>query len=145
MPPEHPTSESAPATTEDERVRRVELAISNLLRTGVVASFAIILTGTAISFFRHPDYARSPGQLAHLTQPGAAFPNSMREVWQGVISLRGQAIVVVGLLVLIATPVMRVAVAILAFVYQRDTPFAVITSLVLALLLLSFFLGRSVG
>ncbi|MFI5378730.1 MAG: DUF1634 domain-containing protein [Tepidisphaerales bacterium] len=137
--------EREPTPIENERVRRVELVLSNLLRTGVVASFAIILIGTAISFSRHPDYVNSRGQLAHLTRPGAAFPHTMRQVWEGAVNLRGQAIVVVGLLVLIATPVMRVAASVFAFVYQRDGAFVAITSLVLALLLLSFFLGRVEG
>jgi uncharacterized membrane protein len=50
-----------------------------------------------------------------------------------------------GLLLLIATPVLRVAVSILAFVYQRDRAFVAITSIVLALLLTSFVLGRGGG
>jgi len=46
-----------------------------------------------------------------------------------------------GLLVLIATPVTRVAVSIVAFIRMRDRRYVVITTVVLALLLLSFFLG----
>jgi len=48
----------------------------------------------------------------------------------------------VGLLLLIATPVMRAAVSIFAFVYQHDRTFVIITSVVLAILLLSFALGH---
>jgi uncharacterized membrane protein len=46
---------------------------------------------------------------------------------------------------LIATPVLRVAISVLAFVYQRDRTFVVITTVVLALLLTSFVLGRGGG
>jgi uncharacterized membrane protein len=52
---------------------------------------------------------------------------------------------VLGLLLLIATPVMRVAVSVLIFVHQRDWTFVVITSVVLVLLVLSFVLGRVEG
>jgi uncharacterized membrane protein len=50
-----------------------------------------------------------------------------------------------GLLLLIATPVMRVAFSVLVFVYQHDRVFVVITSIVLTLLLVSFVLGRGGG
>ena len=55
---------------------------------------------------------------------------------------RGEAIVAVGLLLLILTPVARVAVSILAFLYQRDRVFTLITLAVLIILLMSFVIGR---
>jgi uncharacterized membrane protein len=61
---------------------------------------------------------------------------------QGTFDLQGQAIVAMGLLLLIATPVLRVAVSIFAFVYQEDRTYTLITTLVLILLLLSFILGK---
>ncbi len=139
-------SQASPITApHDAAVARVEIFISNLLRAGVTLSLAIILIGTAVSFVRHRDYMRDPNELKRLTAPGAAFPHTIRQVLDGVMDLRGQAIVAVGLLVLIATPVMRVAVSILAFVYQRDSVFVAVTTVVFLLLLLSFFLGKVEG
>ncbi len=46
-----------------------------------------------------------------------------------------------GLLVLMATPVVRVALSLLVFGRQRDRAFVAVTSVVLALLLWSFVLG----
>jgi len=63
--------------------------------------------------------------------------------WAGVRALRGRAIVILGLLLLIATPVVRVAVSIFAFIYQGDRIFTLITAVVLCLLLLSFVLGKA--
>jgi uncharacterized membrane protein len=134
-----------PPDSTDERVRKVELLISRLLRWGVVSSLSLVVLGTVISFVRHRDYTSVPSELQRLTQPGAAFPHSLREVWRGVVHPRGQAIVMAGLLLLIATPVARVAVSILGFVYERDFTFAGITAFVLAMLLLSFFLGKAGG
>ena len=94
---------------DEERVRRVELLISNLLRSGVIASLALVLFGTTLSFVHHPAYVSSPEALHHLTQPGAAFPHSLTGLRSGLQQLRGQSIVLLGLLLLIATPVMRVA------------------------------------
>ncbi len=131
-----------PREITDARVERVELIISTLLRLGVGVSLLIILFGTVLSFVHHPGYFHSPDDLHHLTTPGAAFPHTMRQVGQGLLNGQGQAFVALGLIVLIATPIMRVAVSIFAFVYQRDRIFVLITALVLALLLLSFVLGR---
>jgi uncharacterized membrane protein len=131
--------------TDAEEVRRVELLISHLLRGGVVLSLFVIVTGTVLSFVHHPQYVSSPTELQRLTRPGAAFPRTLSEVVAGVRDFRGQAITAAGLLLLIATPVVRVAVSILAFVYERDPAFVLITSVVLCLLLLSFWLGKVEG
>ena len=134
-----------PSTADRTRTRRVELAIRTLLRVGVTASLAIIVFGTVLSFVHHPTYASSAAELARLTKPGAAFPHTLEQMLAGLREGRGQAVVVLGLLLLIVTPVARVAVSILGFVYQRDRAFVVFTSIVLALLLLSFWLGRVEG
>jgi uncharacterized membrane protein len=126
-------------------VHQTEMILGTLLRAGVVLSLAIVILGTVISFSHHPDYASSPSELGRLTQPGAAFPRNLHQVVAGVKRLEGRSVVVVGLMLLIATPVMRVAVSILIFVHQRDWIFTAITSVVLMLLLLSFVLGRVEG
>jgi uncharacterized membrane protein len=125
----------------DERVRRVELLISNLLRAGVLGSLALIVVGTVLSFVHHPEYFTSPADLSRLVQPGAAFPHSLGDVLEGIRLLHGQAIVTAGLLLLIITPVVRVAVSIFAFIYQSDRVFTFITAVVLSLLVLSFLMG----
>ncbi len=137
--------EAVPPPTEMTHARRVELVISTLLRVGVATSLTVVVAGTILSFVHHPGYVSAPAALAHLTQPGAAFPHTLSEVLEGLRAGRGQAVVVLGLLLLIATPVLRVAASIVGFVYQRDRTYVVITSIVLTLLLLSFWLGRAGG
>jgi uncharacterized membrane protein len=132
-------------THVNDRARAVELLISNLLRVGVAASLLLVAAGTVISFVHHPDYLTQPPALQRLTTPGAAFPHTIRDVIRGVEDFRGQAIVMVGLMLLIATPVARVAVSILGFVYERDRRYVIITTIVLALLVLSFVLGKAEG
>ena len=57
-----------------------------------------------------------------------------------------QSIIALGLLLLIATPILRVAVSIIAFALERDYRFVVITAIVLVILILSnFLLGNIVG
>jgi uncharacterized membrane protein len=123
------------------QTRRAELLISTVLRVGVLTSLAVILAGTLVTFLHHPEYVSSSQELARLTEAGASFPHTLRDVVAGLAALRGQAIVVLGLLILIATPVLRVAVSILVFLEQRDRTYVAITVTVLTLLILSFFLG----
>lgn len=128
-----------------ERIRQTELLISRLLRTGVLLSLGLVVLGTLLSFLHHPGYRSSPAELERLTRPGAAFPHTLKDVWRSLRELRGQAVSTAGLLVLIGTPVMRVAVSILAFVHERDRRFVLITTVVLLLLLASFVLGKAAG
>ncbi len=137
--------EALTADLRHARVRRFELVISTLLRVGVATSLAVVVVGAVLSFVHHPEYVSSPSALAHLTAPGAAFPHTLRQVVTDLGQLRGQAVIAVGLLLLIATPVLRVAASIVGFLYQRDRTYVVLTSIVLALLLLSFWLGRAGG
>jgi uncharacterized membrane protein len=127
------------------RVRRVELVISTLLRVGVATSLTVVVLGTLLSFVHHPEYVSAPGALTRLTAPGAAFPHTLAQVRAGLHGLYGQAVVILGVLLLIATPVLRVAASIVGFIYQRDRVYVAITSVVLILLLLSFWLGRVEG
>lgn len=133
---------SRKASNLDARVRRVELTISNLLRGGVLVSLGLIVLGTIVTFAQHPRYLSAKDQLQRLITPGATFPHSFGDLGVELRLLRGEAIVTLGLLVLIATPVVRVAVSIFAFVYQGDRVYTLITAAVLGLLLLSLVLGR---
>ena len=126
----------------DAHMRRLEMLISRLLRVGVIASVALIVTGTVVTFFQHPDYLDSSAVLDSAVGPGATFPHELAALRDSIRQMRGEAIVTVGLLVLVATPVLRVAVSVIAFVQQRDRTYALITFAVLCLLFLSLVLGK---
>ncbi|MGD9636745.1 MAG: DUF1634 domain-containing protein, partial [Pirellulales bacterium] len=98
----------APAAADDE-LSRAEIWIATTLRAGVLISLALVVMGTLVTFSHHPQYIASRRDLARLTTPGAAFPRTLSEVAAGAAAFRGQAIIVAGLLILIATPVVRVA------------------------------------
>lgn len=122
--------------------RSLETILGNLLRFGVAISLACLAAGVALMLARHPDYVRNPGALGHLTGPAAAFPFSLRDVAHGLMQLQGRAVMMAGLLLLILTPVLRVATSIVAFALERNWRFAAITTFVLLVLVVSFFLGR---
>ena len=76
--------------SQDPRVHRVELIISNLLHIGVTSSLAIIVIGTVISFVRHPNYLKSRDDFHQLTTPSVAeFPHRLSAVVSGVAHSTG--------------------------------------------------------
>ncbi len=131
------TDPSAPAL-----MKRFELLISRMLLGGVVISMATVLLGLLLMFVHHPDYLKSAADLQRLTAPGSASPNNIIDVAHGVVAGQGQAVVAFGLLLLIATPILRVAVSMLAFAVQRDRTYTAISAAVLMVLLVSFLLGK---
>ena len=126
-------------------VHKVELLISSILRVGVVVSLLIIVCGTVLSLKHHPAYFDNPSMLKQITTPGRVVPHTLREVFSGAMKLKGEPLIAAGLLLLIATPVLRVAVSIFIFIFERDWPFVLTTAFVLGMLILSFFLGKVEG
>ena len=121
----------------------VDTAISRLLRSGVVLSVSVVLLGLAFTFVHHPQYVRSRTALGKLTDAGAVYPHAIAGVFSQVARGRGQGMVMLGLLLLIATPVARVAFSIVAFAVEGDRLYVTITAVVLALLLVSFLIGAA--
>jgi uncharacterized membrane protein len=111
----------------------VELFIGNLLRWGVVLAATVTAIGGAIFLFLHgtaiADYRVFRGQPETLT--------SVSQVARSAYRLHPDAIIQLGLLLLIATPIARVALSLLAFVKQHDRTYIVVTTIVLALLMFS--------
>jgi uncharacterized membrane protein len=115
--------------------RRVEIIISQVLRGGVLLSAAIISIGVVLFYIHYFSVA------GHVLDT-AAFPHSLVSVAQGLMRGDPLAIIVLGLLVLLATPVARVAVSIVAFGFERDWRYVVISTVVLLVLIISFLLGK---
>lgn len=123
---------------------RAEIVISYVLRTGVICSLILIAIGLVMSFSQHRDWMSSTSDVPQLIAVGRAdVPSHWSDVTGGIARGDGQSVVMLGLLVLISTPVIRVALSIVVFVVQHDRIFVAITALVLFLLLLSFFLGKA--
>lgn len=124
---------------------RVNVIISNLLRWSVFASLVLLTVGTVLCFLNSPDYGGTGGSAADLQHLLHGQPQSiplLANVIHGALHLQGVAVLLVGLVFLIATPIFRVVVSIVLFAVERDRVYAAITSVVLLLLFLSFYLGK---
>lgn len=123
---------------------RVDIVISRVLRYGVTASLALVALGTLLGFVRSGEYGPHGGTAADLHRligTAATSPLAWRGFATALTRLQGRALIVAGLLVLIATPVARVAISVVAFALERDWKFVAITALVFALLIVSFLAG----
>jgi uncharacterized membrane protein len=116
-------------------VRQAELIISNVLRWGVVLSAVIIAVGVVAFYLK---YSSNIARALH----DQTYPHTLAAVTTALAQGDPLAIIMLGLLVLLATPFMRVLVSIGAFALERDWLYVIITATVLTILLISFFLGR---
>jgi uncharacterized membrane protein len=111
----------------------IDEIIGNLLRVGVVVSSLIVLVGGGLYLTRHgtelPNYHISHGEPSEL--------RSVLAIMMDAPSFSGRGIIQFGLLVLIATPLMRVAFTVISFIIQRDRVYVCVTLIVLAVLLFS--------
>ena len=143
-------SDEKPMTVsgEMEPLSRMELTISYALRGGVLLSAAVILIGIVwFGVTKDTGYAGVlPHHLSdllvfHQTSGPGFFPTSLKAVLAGAVAGKPYAIVGLGMLLLIATPVLRVALSVIFFFSQRDWLYVGITLFVLTVLVLSLFSG----
>jgi len=108
-----------------------------LLRSGVVLSAVIVFVGGVLYVMRHrvpaTDYRVFRGEPGDL--------RTISGIFHEALSFSGRGLIQLGLLVLIATPVARVAFSFFAFLYERDWTYVLVTLLVLGLLVYSLFGG----
>jgi uncharacterized membrane protein len=117
----------------------VDQAIGGVLRLGVIIAAAVTFVGGLLLVLQH---GREP--IAHRTFQGEpAALESIVGIVRGALSLNGASIAQLGLLLLIATPVARVAFTLVAFALQRDRKYVVITSIVLTLLVYALVFGKA--
>jgi uncharacterized membrane protein len=117
---------------------RVESIIGNLLRLGVGTAAALVLLGGLWYLFRHGMSPVAYGSFQGEPPEYRSIPGVVRSVG----SLRGRSLIQLGLLLLIATPVARVAFSVWAFAREHDRTYVVVTLIVLAILLYSLVGGH---
>jgi len=135
-----PARQPHPFQPQPWRDRRIEIILGNLLRIGVLVSAAVVLLGASIYLSRH---AHEPADYRVFRGEPSEY-RSIRGVIQSVISEEGRGLIQLGLLLLIATPIARVAFSVVGFAIERDRLYVAFTLLVLAILLYSF-LGSGIG
>ncbi|MHB1426167.1 MAG: DUF1634 domain-containing protein [Gemmataceae bacterium] len=119
---------------------RVEGILGNLLRIGVIISALVVFLG-GVLYLMHDGGQDAP-------ELGTFAPEQLRNpvhIARDAASLHALGLIMLGLLLLIATPVTRVIFSIAAFALQRDYLYVLFTLLVLAVLMYSMFSGYLTG
>jgi len=114
--------------------QRIENILGNLLRAGVLLSALVVLIGGVIYLLRH---GRSPMDFGVFRGEPADL-RGVRGIIRDTLALRGRGIIQLGLLLLIATPVARVAFSIFGFAKEHDRMYVVFTVIVFSILLYNF-------
>jgi uncharacterized membrane protein len=111
----------------------VEKLIGRLLRTGVILASIVAFIG---GIFYLNIYGKVQPQY-HVFL-GAAEPlRHMKGILQGVAQIDGAAIIQLGVVILISTPIIRVAFSALAFLIEKDYKYVLITFIVLCVIMFS--------
>lgn len=112
---------------------KVEQVIGTLLRVGVTAS-AIVVLGAGLVYLSR-EHAKLT-HYGHFHQDGTGL-TTITGVLHRAIHLDPLALMQLGLLVLIATPVARVLFAIFAFALEHDWMYVIISLIVFIVLMAS--------
>ncbi|WP_125706544.1 DUF1634 domain-containing protein [Lacticaseibacillus daqingensis] len=116
------------AKMKDE-IEAIELIIGKILRIGVLIAAAVILIGLGLLFVTGTGY------------PAGVHPSRPAAILAGVAAGKSYAVLMLGLFLLILTPVLRVVVSIYAFAKENDRLYAWITTAVLIILLGAMGIG----
>jgi uncharacterized membrane protein len=112
---------------------KLDARIGLLLRAGTLSSASVIFLGGVLYLVRHshdkPNY--------HVFQGVSPQLHTLSGILAGALHGQSLAIIQLGLLMLIATPIARVLFSVIAFLAERDYLYVVISAIVLAVLLFS--------
>lgn len=114
---------------------KLDIAIGRTLQIGVLLAALIVLFGGIMVLLHasgpRPDYSHFHGLAEHLRTPSG--------IWHGIMRADPESIIQLGLLVLIATPVVRVILAGVGFLMERDRLYFWVSAIVLAVLCYSLW------
>lgn len=105
--------------------------IGALLRVGVGSAAVVVLVGGGLYLARHgwetPTY--------HVFRGGPSELRSVPGIVGSALRLSGRGTIQLGLLLLIATPIARMALSAIGFALERDRTYVLVSLIVLATLL----------
>jgi len=121
--------------------RDIEMLVGRLLRTGIITASCIVFFGGILFLIRHgsapmPSYHHFAGENTDYTTFAGIF-------W-GAFQLNAKGIIQFGVMILIATPVLRIALSLFGFILEKDLLYVVITTIVLCVMLFSTIGGLKV-
>lgn len=114
----------------------IQLILGTLLRVGVLISTGIVLIGGLIYMSTHGSQSISYKEF----HPEQIRFSSVAEIFRGLRTLDGLAVIQFGVLLLIFTPIARVVFSIFSFLMERDYMYVIIGFVVLMVIITSLYL-----
>ena len=145
MKPLSPTTAAEPPPAELPKQSPLNDVIALILRAGVYISGTILVVGLVAFLIQSPDSHSSITEVMRGSKIKPDIPSTFAAVANGLRHGDALSIIQLGALVLLATPVVRVAVSIFLFLAEADWLYTILTAVVLALLLISIFLLGALG
>ena len=109
-----------------------------VLRIGVIVSISVVFVGGAIYIYRHggtmPNYSKFNGVPDFVQLHG---------IINGIMNLRGRSIIQAGIILLIATPILRIVFSTISFALEKDYLYVGISFLVLVIIVISSISGHT--
>lgn len=112
-------------------------SVGNLLRLGVILSVVTSLIGFVKLF---TEGFKMPKKYTSLDM-GNSSEKVWGHFWNSLCKGEGMAIIQLGILLLIFTPLMRIIFALIGYLKEKDYVYVIISSIVLAIMAISFFTG----
>jgi uncharacterized membrane protein len=118
--------------------QRLEIAMGKMLRIGVTVAALVVLAGGILYILQAkgpiPDYSHFHGAPTADEHVGS--------ISAGALRLESKSLIEFGILLLIATPILRVLFGVVGLSLLKDWLYAAVSAIVLTVLLLSFFTRR---
>lgn len=115
----------------------VAAIVGRLLRWGVLSACMVAIAGGIMFLMLHSselsDFTEFRGAPEYLRSPEG--------IYQALLSFDARAIIQAGVIILIATPILRVALSIFAFAMEQDYLYVLITAIVLIIISIGMFGG----
>ena len=124
--------------TEKFKDKDMQTVIGWVLRAGVLISMIVVFFGGVVYLYRHGQSVADYHEFNGVPDFVQTFP----AIIHGVLTFRGQAIIQAGIILLIATPVVRVFFSAIGFILEKDHLYTGITFIVLLIIIISALSGH---
>lgn len=118
----------------------VEQLIGQVLRYGVLISGSVAIIGGILYLFQMgsgmPHYTKFNGEPARYT--------SFKGIFEGLKRGSATEIIQFGVVILIATPIIRIIFSLISFMFEKDKLYIIITFIVLSIIMFSMFGGLAI-
>lgn len=118
--------------------RDIQQVVGNILRYGIWIALLVAAVGGIIYLSRHGDETSHYGTFV---EQDVDLFSLIASTLNNVLALRGQSIIMLGIILLFLTPVLRIIFSLIAFFFEQDYLYVIITLIVIGIICFSVFHG----